>query len=108
MEDSLGVGIGLKNESPADSHSPDKLLSLLSTTSMYICNIETSNDADALLKDALNRDFKTINDLLTDAVTGRVSIDEAKRLQLSDSPIRSAEGYKEMLISIQIVFTLYG
>ena len=91
MEDSLAVGLGLKNDSPADSHTPDKLLSLLSTTSMYICKIEARNDADVLLKDALKRDFNTINDLLTDAITGGVTIDETKKLQLSDSPIRSAK-----------------
>lgn len=100
MEDSLAVGLGLNNESPADLHTPDNLLSLLSTTSLYICNMETTSDADALLKDALKRDFKTINDLLTVAVTGGVSIGEAKKLQLSDSPIRLAEGYKEVLINV--------
>ena len=90
------VGVGLENENSTNPHTPDKLLSLLSTTSMYICSIEASNDADALLKDALKRDFKTINDLLTEVVTGGVTIDKAGELQLSDSPIRSAEGYKEV------------
>ena len=96
MEDSLArgpaVSVGLENNS-TDPHTPGKLLSLLSTTSMYISNIETSNDADVLLKDALKRDFKTISDLLTEAITGGVGIGE---LQLSDSPIRSAESYKEV------------
>ena len=93
---SSAVGVGLENNNSTDPHTPDKLLSLLSTTSMYISNIETSNDADALLKDSLKSDFKTINDLLTDAVTGGVTTDDAGQFQLSDSPIRSAESYKEV------------
>ena len=99
MENSSpAVGVGLENENSTDPHTPDKLLSLLSTTSMYICNIEASNDADAILKDSLKSDFKTINGLLTEVVTGGVTIDKAAagQLQLSDSPIRSAEGYKEI------------
>lgn len=106
MENSSpAVGVGLENENSTDPHTPDKLLSLLTTTSMYICNMETTNDADALLKDSLKSDFKTIHDLLTDAVTGGVSIDKAEELQLSASPIRSAEGYKEIVIAL-IVFYL--
>ena len=75
------------------SHIVDRkaeLVSLLSTTSMYICNIEPSNDADTIsLKDSLK---STINDLLTEIVTGGVTIDKAVELQLQDSPIRSVEG----------------
>ena len=88
MENSPAVG--LERENLADCHTPDKLLSLLSTTSTYICNIKASNDADVILKDSLKSDFKTINDVLTNVVTGGTSVDKAEELQLSDSPIRLA------------------
>ena len=90
MENSPAVGVGLKRENLTDCHTPDKLLSLLSTTSMYISNIEASNNADVILKDSLKSDFKTINDVLTRAVTEGISVDKEDELQLSDSPIRLA------------------
>ena len=82
MEHSPAIGDGLENENSADSYTPDQLLSLLSITSMYICNIEASNDADTILKDSLESAFKTINDLLAGVVTGGVTIDKAGELQL--------------------------
>ena len=103
MDSSPAVGDGLGNENSTDPHTPDKLLSLLSITSMYICNIEASDDTDAILKDSLKSDFKTINDLLAGAITGGVTIDKAGELQLSDSPIRSAESLR---INAWIVFYL--
>ena len=108
MENSSpAVGVGLENENSTDAHTPDKLLSVLKTTSVYICNIETSNDGDALLKDSLKSDFKTINDLLIDAVTRGISVDKAEELQLSDSPIRLAEGYKEIVIALIVFYHIY-
>lgn len=88
MENDAAGGVGLENQNSAASHTPDKLLSLLSATSLYIDNIVTSNDAEALLKESLESNFKTINDLLTDAVTGGVTTEKAGELQLSESPIR--------------------
>lgn len=91
MENSPADGVGLENENPIDPHTADKLLSLLSTTCAYIGNIETSTDAEMLLKESLESNFKTINDVLTDAVTRGVSMEKPGELHLSESPIRSAK-----------------
>ena len=91
MEDSPFGSVGLGNVNSRDPHTPDKILSLLSTSSTYISNIETSTDAEAMLKDALESNFRTINDVLRDAIAKGVSTDKAGELQLSESPIRSAK-----------------
>ena len=89
MENDPAVCASGLNSTQTDPHIVDRqaeLVSLLSTTSMHICNIEPSNDADTIsLKDSLK---STINDLLTEVVTGGVTIDKAGELQ---SPIRSVE-----------------
>lgn len=98
MESRPAVGVGMENENVANRHTPDKLLSLLSTTSVYIGNIKTTNNAEAILKESLESDFRTINDLLTNAVTEGVTVDKAEQLQLLESPIRSVNiGYEESI-----------
>ena len=102
MENGDGGGVGLENENSADPHAPDKLLALLSTTSTHIGNIEASSDAEALLKESLVSNFKTINDLLTDAITKGVSIEKAGELQLSESPIRLAKSLRNYLLHVAL------
>ena len=77
--------VGLEDEKLTDPHD---LLSLLLNASSYICNIEVSNEADVILKDSLKSAFDTINKLLTDTVVEGVTINKARELHLSDSPVR--------------------
>ena len=81
-------------DSLEDADPQDLLVSLLSTTSSYICNIEASDDAEGILKDSLKSAFGTINKLLTGSVVEGMTMNEARELHLSDSPVRSAVQYK--------------
>ena len=95
MEKCPAVGVGLEYETSANPHTQDKLLTLLSVTSLYISNIKTNTDADIILKESLESNFKTINELLTSAITEGITMDAVGEIQLSESPIRLAMDYVE-------------
>lgn len=80
---------------PVDSHAnaaeswPDRLLSLLSDAATYIGNIGAVSGLEKASKESLDNDFQTINGLLTDAVAKGITVEDADRLEISESPIRS-------------------
>jgi len=66
----------------------NNLLSLLSDTATYICDIEVVGGLDQASKESLNNDFQTISNLLTDAVAKGITVEDANHLEITESPIR--------------------
>ena len=88
MEDSHSNAVESTRKVQTQSHTPDKLLSLLSDTATYIGDIEAVGGLEKASKESLDNDFQTISELLTNAIAKGIKVEDANHLEITESPIR--------------------